>query len=129
MTSADEYGTGWNINGTWKIQCPELERHYGHLTDRHGRPKPYTMKIFTTYSPTRNGTSMEIYGRFAWGIHKGVFRFCNSGTPLHGYYPNAKRQAGGLEYSLVGEDEPSYEDLTWCYRWRGRMRDEDEDEG
>lgn len=87
-----------------------------------GQSELYALEITTSQS----SRWQEIYGRFNFGAHEGVFRFCNTDSRPNQYrVPNARYYTPKEDFVLNIDRMPSEQDATWYYRWRGKETGED----
>lgn len=125
-------GEGWDVTGSWHIKCPNIEGDYN------------TEDIFLDiYRKNVNG-HLQMYGKFDFGIVKGVLRFEKLGATGAGSGGSGAKTSKGNEredededeesgeenegeddkednedFYLMPTDKPSPQHPTWNFRWRG----------
>ncbi|XTI94725.1 hypothetical protein V2W45_1441463 [Cenococcum geophilum] len=133
-----EKGGMWDVTGTWKISCPEIDRQYN--TER----KDMALQIYRINTQT----SSQMFAKFDFAIIEGWFRFEGSAMSKasrkkKGALIGQKLKRIDYEYEhesdtdsdeeeineafyLSPNDRPSTKQPTFNYRWRGRETGEGE---
>ena len=76
-------GEGWDVTGSWHIKCPKIEQDYD-----------IENIYLDIYRKNVNG-HLQMYGRFHFGIVKGVLRFEKPGTAVAGMGGSAAKTSAG----------------------------------
>jgi hypothetical protein len=138
----------WDVTGTWKIRCPEIEKEYGRPSlsmmplDRPSMDN-LSMEIFWKETPK----GPQLFAKFDLGIMTGYMRFerqevtgqASKGVSgqkqtkilthhsndkysdvAYGSYDLDRRSPTPESFHLSSSaTRPSDRCLTWNYRWRG----------
>jgi hypothetical protein len=126
----------WDVTGTWKIRCPEIEKQFGcplgliSPLDRRSMDD-LSMKIYWKEMPK----GPQLFAKFDLGILTGYMRFekqeltsqASKGASVqkqtkisaHHYDSDRRRPTPESFYLSSSATRPSDRCPTWNYRWRG----------